>query len=152
MGRRVAAVERPTGLDAEAIEAVRGLIRVARVMERRAGELGLVHYRVLAAVAAGEERASRVATRLAVGKPAVSAAVAALCARGWLERSERADDQRVAQLALTAQGRAALDEVEGHMASALTGLAARTGRPREVVADLAALGGALDEVLAELGW
>ena len=46
------------------------------------GSLGLAHYRFLALVAGGDERASRLAERLALGKPAVSAAVGALVAQG----------------------------------------------------------------------
>jgi DNA-binding MarR family transcriptional regulator len=63
---------------AQQIEAVRALARATRVLERASGELSLAHYRVLAAIASGDERASRVANRLAIGKPTVSVAVEAL--------------------------------------------------------------------------
>ena len=39
------------------------LARASRILERATGELSLAHYRVLAAVASGEERASRLAVR-----------------------------------------------------------------------------------------
>ena len=80
---------------------MRGLARAARILERVSGELSLAHYRVLSAIAGGDERASRVAERLALGKPAVSAAVESLSQRGLIARSEVAGDQRAAALRLT---------------------------------------------------
>ena len=63
--------------------------RLARVLDKAASELGLAHYRFLTLVAAGgDERASRLAERLALGKPAVSAAVGALVAQGLLTRAK----------------------------------------------------------------
>jgi DNA-binding MarR family transcriptional regulator len=84
-----------------AVEAVRALARGSRLLERASGELNLAHYRVLSAIASGDERASRIATRLAIGKPTVSATVEALCHRGLLARSRGDDDQRVDVLRLT---------------------------------------------------
>lgn len=132
-----------------AIEAVRAVTRASRTMERAAGGLSLAHYRVLAAVAAGDERASRVAARLALGKPTVSATVEALCSKGLLARAEVAGDQRVVQLSLTTEGEALLDEVEEEMVRNLMGLAERTGRTEEVIGALVALGQALDEKMVE---
>ena len=43
--------------DARAIEAVRALARVVPLLERASTELSLAHYRVLCAVASGDERA-----------------------------------------------------------------------------------------------
>jgi DNA-binding MarR family transcriptional regulator len=54
----------------------------------RSSELNMVHYRVLSAIASGEDRASRVAERLELGRPAISAAVDALCRAGYLVRGE----------------------------------------------------------------
>jgi DNA-binding MarR family transcriptional regulator len=132
-----------------ACEAVRSLARLARVLERRCGdELSLAHYRVLAAVAGGDERASRVAARLALGKPAVSAAVEALVGKGLVERSEVAADQRAMRLGLTALGRAVLERAEGAMTEALQTLAASTDDPEGTLRSLASLGAALDAHLA----
>jgi DNA-binding MarR family transcriptional regulator len=118
-------------------------------MERASGGLSLAHYRVLTAVAAGDERASRVAARLALGKPAVSASVEALCARGLLVRSGVAGDQRATQLSLTAAGTELLEVAELAMTSALEELVARTGRCDEVIEALVALGSAIDQAAAE---
>lgn len=133
-----------TGPD-DAVEAVRALARISRVLERASGELNLAHYRVLAAIAAGDERASRVALRLALGKPAVSAAVDSLAQRGLVARSGVTTDQRVAALSLTAAGTAALAGAETAMVERISLLCARTADPAQVLASLAALGDALDE-------
>ncbi|MGA3351714.1 MAG: MarR family winged helix-turn-helix transcriptional regulator [Acidimicrobiales bacterium] len=136
-------------LEARAVAAVQALTRASKVMERAAGGLSLAHYRVLAAVAAGDERASRVAARLALGKPTVSASVEALCARGLLVRSAVEGDQRAVQLSLTDAGTELLDAAQKEMISALEGLAARTGRPDEVIEALVTLGSAIDLAAAE---
>lgn len=87
------------------VQAVRALARLARALERSSGDLNLAHYRVLAAVADGDERASRVAERLALGKPTVSAAVESLCKRGLLAREVADDDRRAATLSPTPAGK-----------------------------------------------
>lgn len=137
---------RPT---AGAVEAVQALTRASKAMERASGGLSLAHYRVLAAVAAGDERASRVAARLAVGKPTISASVDALCARGLLVRSGVADDQRAVQLSLTDEGLRVLEEAEAAMAAVLEDLAIRTGRKDAVISALNALGSAVEQAALE---
>ena len=101
-----------TGIDAE-IEAARALARASSVLERSSNELSLGHYRVLSAVASGHERASQVAAKLALGRPAVSAAVESLCERGLLTRSEVDEDHRAITLRLTSEGTELLGRVEG---------------------------------------
>src|SRR5256885_8721907 len=68
--------------EADRIRAVRALARASSVLERASSELSLAHYRVLAAISSGSAMASRIADRLAVGKPTISAAVEALERRG----------------------------------------------------------------------
>jgi DNA-binding MarR family transcriptional regulator len=118
-------------------------------MERASGGLSLAHYRVLSAVAAGDERSSRIAARLALGKPAVSASVEALCARGLLVRSGVVGDQRAVQLSLTATGTELLDAAQKSMASTLERLSARTEHRDEVIDALLMLGWAIDQAAAE---
>jgi len=131
------------------VPAIRALARMARQLERSSGDLNLAHYRVLAAVADGDERASRVADRLALGKPTVSAAVESLTGRGLLSREDAAEDRRAATLSLTPAGEAALAEVEREMLGRLDDLCARTPDPDAVLEALAQLGEALDEVADE---
>ncbi len=131
------------------MEAVRALARASRLLERASGELSLAHYRVLSAIAAGDERASRVAQRLALGKPAVSAAVESLRQRGLLTRSDVAGDHRAAALRLTDQGRALLDNVETDMISRIVALQDRTPDGERFLEALGWLGAAIDEAAEE---
>jgi DNA-binding MarR family transcriptional regulator len=131
------------------IQAIRALARLARALERSSGDLSLAHYRILSAVADGDERASRVADRLALGKPTVSAAVESLCRRGLLSRTDAAEDKRAATLTLTPAGEAALVEVESVMIERIDNLADRTPDGARVIESLGRLGEALDQVAAE---
>lgn len=132
-----------------AVEAVRALARASRQLERASGELNLAHYRVLSAIASGDERASRIADRLAIGKPTVSATVEALCHRGLLVRSRGDDDQRVAVLRLTPEGKMVLKRVEAAMVERITDLGDRTPDGEQLLRSLVWMGAAIDEVVAQ---
>jgi DNA-binding MarR family transcriptional regulator len=136
-------------LEPAAVDAVRALARASRVLERASGELSLAHYRVLSAVAAGDERASRVANRLALGKPTVSAAVDSLSQRGLLLRESVEGDQRAASLRLTAAGAALLSRVEAAMIGRIEDLCARTPDGPQLMESLVWLGAAVDEMQDE---
>jgi DNA-binding MarR family transcriptional regulator len=129
------------------LAAVRALARASRLLERASEQLSLPQYRVLAAVAAGDERASRLAQRLALGKPTISAAVDSLAGRGFLRRGEVHDDQRAVALALTDEGRAALDAAEQAMVRQLAALVAHADDRDQVVSALSGLGAALDRLI-----
>jgi DNA-binding MarR family transcriptional regulator len=128
---------------------VRAIARASRLLERASSELSLAHYRVLSAIASGEARASRIAERLALGKPTVSAAVEALCQRGLLDRAGLQADQRVVTLGLTPQGREVLDRVEHTMSARLDDVLARTPDGARVSESLQWLGAAIEAVRAE---
>jgi DNA-binding MarR family transcriptional regulator len=141
---------RPSGSRrTDPLQAVRALARATRVLERASGELSLAHYRVLSAIASGDERASRVANRLAIGKPTVSAAVDALVQRGLLVRSEVDGDQRVAALHLTSEGTALLTRVEAEMIRRIDDLCARTPDGDQLMESLVWLGSAIDDMQAK---
>jgi DNA-binding MarR family transcriptional regulator len=127
------------------IEAVRALARLARLVERSTGDLSLAHYRVLSAVAEGNDRASRMAQRLVLGKPTISAAVDALCQRGYLTRESVAGDQRATRLRITPAGTKALTAVEDSIVARFGPVLERTADPTQVVESLCQLGAALDE-------
>jgi DNA-binding MarR family transcriptional regulator len=131
--------------DADAVAAIRALARASRLLERASGELNLAHYRVLSAIDGGDERASRIAARLALGKPTVSAAVDALCQRGLLTRTAATADQRVSVLRLTDNGRAVLADVEAEMLRRLDDLLTRTPGGDRLIESLVWLGTAIDE-------
>jgi DNA-binding MarR family transcriptional regulator len=135
--------------ETERLAAVRVMARLSRFVERGTGELSLAHYRVLAAVAEGDERASRVAARLTLGKPTISASVEALCRRGLLTRDQASDDQRAATLTLTAAGKTALAEVEDGLVTRMGALLDRTSDPGAVMTALAQLGVGLDALMDE---
>jgi len=122
--------------------------RLARVLDKAAGDLGLAHYRFLSLVAGGDERASRLAERLALGKPAASAAVTALVAQGLLIRDDVAGDQRAVRLQLTDKGREVLAATQAAMAARLDELVEGTDDPRTTTRALVALGEAIDRDLA----
>ncbi|PRZ42238.1 DNA-binding MarR family transcriptional regulator [Antricoccus suffuscus] len=122
---------------------------MSRVLERSSAELNLAHYRVLSAIASGDQRASRVAARLALGRPTVSSAVDALCKRGLIERTGVEGDQRAASLSLTRDGEAMLERVEAEMVRRLDLLCARTPDGAQVIQSLAWLGPAIDAAVAE---
>jgi DNA-binding MarR family transcriptional regulator len=134
--------------------AVLALTRVARLLERTlaAEETGLniSEFRMLSAVAGGEARASRLAHRLAVGKPTVSSTVDALVRRGLLTRTAHDADQRAVDLALTAEGEAHLAAAEAALAARVASIAERTPDPASTLAALAAFGDALEERMAEV--
>jgi DNA-binding MarR family transcriptional regulator len=130
-------------------EAIRALARAATVLERSSSELSLAHYRVLSSIASGQERASHVARNLALGKPAVSAAVDSLRKRGLIERLEVDGDQRAATLRLTGDGQRLLAEVEDEMRQRLRDLCGRTPDAERMLEALVWLGRALDDRRAE---
>jgi DNA-binding MarR family transcriptional regulator len=105
--------------DADLRRAVRALALAARRLERATGDLTLAQYRVLALVAAGDERSSLVAERLAVARPTITAVVDGLVERGCLTREAVAGDRRSLRLVVTAVGRAALAAAEESMARAV---------------------------------
>ncbi|HWD96085.1 MAG TPA: MarR family winged helix-turn-helix transcriptional regulator [Acidimicrobiales bacterium] len=132
-----------------ALDAVRGFARAVRILDRSSRELSMPHYRVLASVAAGEERASRVAERLELGRPAISSAVEALCGNGFLQRLEVEGDQRAVDLRVTPEGFAVLERVEHEMTNTLRTLCARVEEGEQLLTSLAMLDRAVDAMFAE---
>lgn len=115
------------------------------MLERSSGELSLAHYRVLSAIGGGDQRATRVAAKLSLGKPTVSANVEALVRRGLVARSAVSGDQRGVALALTDEGRATLELAESAMVERLTGLLANSDEDASMIIEaLSALGRAID--------
>jgi DNA-binding MarR family transcriptional regulator len=119
--------------------AARTMALLARVLERAAGDLTLAQYRVLALVAAGDERATLLAGRLAITKPSVSAVVDGLVERGCLARESVEGDRRAVRLRITPEGSAALTMAETAMAERLEPLV-------EAVDDQGAFYQSLDEI------
>jgi DNA-binding MarR family transcriptional regulator len=130
----------------ERLAAVQALARASRLLERALPTLSLADFRVLSAVAEGEARASRLATRLALGKPAISSTVDSLVRRGLLARTVPEVDQRAVDLALTPAGEAVRADAERTLVGIVTELAGDTGEPDTVLRSLAALGAAIERL------
>jgi DNA-binding MarR family transcriptional regulator len=122
---------------------------MTRVLERACEDVSLAQYRLLAAVADGDERATRLAERLALGKPAISAGVEALCRRGLLARADVVGDQRAVALRLTPAGEQVLARTEAVMLTNLDAVLAHTPERQGVVPALVCLGTGLDRLVAE---
>jgi len=112
--------------------------------------LSLSDYRLLTAVAGGEGRASRLARRLAVGKPSVSASVESLVRRGLLARSAGIADQRATDLTVTSHGHTVLADADRAVAGLVSDIADRTPRPGATLSALAAFGVALEQRQSEI--
>jgi DNA-binding MarR family transcriptional regulator len=89
------------------------------------------------------------ATRLALGKPTISAAVDALCQRGLMTRGSVEGDQRATALRVTSRGTEALRAVEGSIIERINPVLERTPDPAQVLESLNRLGAALDELAEE---
>lgn len=131
------------------VSAARAIVRAARLLERASDELTLPQYRVLAAIASGEQRASRIAQKLALGKPAISSAVESLRQRGLLGRDHVDEDGRAATLTLTAEGRATLERVDAAMHERMGAVAAQAGDPAALLTALTALDAAINAWFCE---
>jgi DNA-binding MarR family transcriptional regulator len=95
------------------------LASVARVLERACIDVTLPQWRLLALVARGEERASALASRLALARPTVSATIDTLVERALLERTAVDGDRRAVRLSLTALGRDTMEGAERGMRARL---------------------------------
>jgi len=128
---------------------VRTLTRLARMLERGAGDLSLPQFRVLALVDEGGERASQLADLLAVAKPTITAVVDGLVDRGYLKRSADRGDRRATKITLTAAGRRALYEAEHAMHTRLHDVLAHADNPAAIEKALEDLAGAVDRARAQ---
>ncbi len=135
-------------MGSQGVQAVRAVTRLARVLECALDEVSPAQYRVLAAVAAGGERATHLAHGLALAKPTVTAAVDGLVERGFLAREPVAGDRRSLRIALTPAGRLALDAADEALAARLASVLASVTDPDATLDALAELAAALDSLAA----
>jgi DNA-binding MarR family transcriptional regulator len=139
------------GPDAETLDvptaqaAVLTVMRLFRALERIDTGLTAQQYRILKLAGAGGERSARLAERLAVAKPTLTATADGLVAAGYAQREAEAGDRRVVRLSLTAAGRAALDRADAVYAEWLGPLLGATGDPAGVLEALTRLDAAMDE-------
>src|SRR5262252_8775661 len=88
------------------------LLRLFRALERVDTGLTPQQYRILKLAGAGGERSAKLAERLAVAKPTLTATADGLVAAGYARRDAEPGDRRVVRLCLTAAGRDAVDRAD----------------------------------------
>jgi DNA-binding MarR family transcriptional regulator len=132
----------------EIIEAVRALSRLSRIVERASDQLSGADYRVMAAIVGGEARASRLASRLALGKPAISSTVDSLSKRGLVVKSDVEGDNRAIALSLSEEGAELFHSMEARMARQFELLAERTPNGGQVIESINWLGDAIEASMA----
>ncbi len=130
---------------AEVTQAILVILRLNRGLDCVDAGLTPAQYRIMKLAGAGGERSTRLAQRLAVAKPTLTALADGLVAAGYASRTAEPGDRRVVRLTLTEAGQAALDRADAAYAAWLTGLLTATGEPAAVLAAL----GQLDEALTE---
>jgi DNA-binding MarR family transcriptional regulator len=130
---------------AEAAQAILAILRLNRSLDCVDAGLTPAQYRIMKMASAGGERSTRLAQRLAVAKPTLTALADGLVAAGYASRTAEPGDRRVVRLTLTEPGRAALDRADQAYTAWLAGLLAATGEPATVLAALGQLDSALTE-------
>jgi DNA-binding MarR family transcriptional regulator len=133
----------PGGADMS--EAVMAILRLFRGLECVGTGLTPSQYRIMKLAGAGGERSTRLAQRLAVAKPTLTATADGLVAAGYASREAEPGDRRVVRLSLTPAGRAALDRADAAYAAWLGQLLDATGDRAAVLDALGLLGSAMTE-------
>jgi DNA-binding MarR family transcriptional regulator len=129
-----------------AAQTVMILLRLFRSLERVDTDLTPQQYRILKLAGAGGERSAKLAERLAVAKPTLTATGDGLVAAGYARRETEPGDRRVVRLCLTASGHDAVDRADAAYGLWLDQLLGHTGDPEQVLHALEALNQAMDEV------
>src|SRR5436190_5871773 len=84
------------------------IARLHRLLENHGtAELTMPQYRVLGLLSSGHERATELASKLAVTKPTLTSLIDGLVERGYVEREGADGDRRAVRLVITAAGSAA---------------------------------------------
>lgn len=128
--------------------AVMTIGRLFRAMERVDAGITPQQYRMLKLVGDGGERSARLAERLAVAKPTLTATADGLVAAGLLYRETEAGDRRVVRLRLTPAGQAAVDHAEGAYSQWLARVLEAAGEPDRLLRDLELLDAGMDRLRA----
>jgi DNA-binding MarR family transcriptional regulator len=132
--------------DERASQVVMILLRMFRGLERVDTDLTPQQYRILKLAGAGGERSAKLAERLAVAKPTLTAIADGLVAAGYARRETEPADRRVVRLCLTESGHAAVERADTAYGQWLDRLLAQTSAPDAVLHAFDALNEAMDEV------
>jgi DNA-binding MarR family transcriptional regulator len=131
--------------DRQAVEALLTILRISRVLERIDAGVSPQQYRILKLIGEGGERSARLADRLAVAKPTLTATADSLVAAGLAFREAEPGDRRVVRLRLTEAGQAAVARADVAYAEWFGELLDDTGQRDTIVADLLRLDAAMTE-------
>src|SRR5450755_3468393 len=126
--------------------AVLTVMRLFRALERVDTGLTPQQYRILKLAGAGGERSARLAERLAVTKPTLTAIADSLVAAGLARREAEPGDRRVVRLHLTDAGTAAVERADAAYGQWLNRVLDLTGENERIRVDLRLISTALDEV------
>jgi DNA-binding MarR family transcriptional regulator len=122
------------------LTAIRVLAHLHRILESADAGLTIPQYRLLAVLSEGGERSARVAQKLAVRKPTLTALADGLIAAGYAERESEPGDRRIVRLVLTDAGRAALTRADEAYLARLTPLLDGLSDPDRLVRELIEVG------------
>ena len=122
------------------------IMRLFRGLERVQAGLTPQQYRILKLAGAGGERSARLAERLAVAKPTLTATADGLVAAGFARRDTEPGDRRVVRLCLTPEGRAAIERADAAYCGWLDRLLAGTADADQIVGAFEILDSALEEL------
>jgi DNA-binding MarR family transcriptional regulator len=117
----------PAELAVQLLELIPLVMRTLAAELRRTGRiLSPSQFAVLVMLQAHDLRLSDLAAFQAVSLPTISAIVAGLADRGWVQRTQSAQDRRVVIAGLTTAGREQLREIRDLSAAPLAAALART--------------------------
>ena len=122
------------------------LLRLFRALERVDTDLTPQQYRILKLAGAGGERSAKLAERLAVAKPTLTAIADGLVGAGYARRETEPGDRRVVRLCLTESGHAAVQRADAAYGRWLDQVLAQASTPETVLHALDALNEAMDEI------
>lgn len=128
-----------------AVGAVLTVLRISRVLERIEAGVSPQQYRMLKLIGGGGERSARLAEKLAVARPTLTATADSLVAAGLATRQAEPGDRRVVRLCLTAAGEVAVRRADDAYAEWLGSVLEYTGKRDEILANLELLSDAMDE-------
>jgi DNA-binding MarR family transcriptional regulator len=131
--------------DERASRVVMILLRLFRALERVDTDLTPQQYRILKLAGAGGERSAKLAERLAVAKPTLTATADGLVAAGYARRETEPGDRRVVRLCLTESGHAAVERADAAYGQWLDQLLTQATAPDAVLNALDTLNEAMDE-------
>jgi DNA-binding MarR family transcriptional regulator len=129
----------------DSIDALLTLLRITRVLERINAGVSPQQYRMLKLIGAGGERSARLAEKLAVARPTLTATADSLVGTGLACREAEPGDRRVVRLRLTEAGQEAVERADAAYSDWFGGLLDHTGRGDEIISDLLLLDDAMTE-------